>query len=52
MKRYSKAFAAVIGTILTIVFNQWGAEIGLPADWPATMTAALTPLAVLMVPNA
>lgn len=48
---YNKAIVAGIGMLVTILFNLYGERLGLPADWPETMTAVLTPLLVALIPN-
>ena len=51
MTRYTKAIVAVIGFATAFVFNTWGADFGLPADWPQAATATLTPFFVWLLPN-
>lgn len=52
MSKYSKAIVAVVGVGATLFFDAYGQQIGLPADWPETVTAMLTPVAVWLFPNA
>lgn len=51
MERYNKAIAALVGSIATILFAAYGEQLGLPPTWPETITAAVTPLIVYLIPN-
>ena len=51
MSRYAKFMVAAIGGALTLFFDQYGAQLGLPADWPESATAVLTPVIVYLWPN-
>lgn len=51
MNKYNKAIVAVIGAAATLAFDSFGQAWGLPPDWPETVTAVLTPIAVYFLPN-
>ncbi len=51
MGTIAKFIIAVIGMGATLVFDKYGVAWGLPADWPETVTAILTPVAVYFMPN-
>jgi hypothetical protein len=51
LNAYAKAIAAVVLAGATLLFDQFGTSWGLPADWPQTVTAVLTPVAVWWFAN-
>lgn len=51
MGKYNKAIAGLITALLTIFVSAYGETLGLPPDWPETMTTLLIPLVVYFVPN-
>ena len=51
IQRYNKAIVAVVGVGLTLIYDSYGAQMGLPADWPQIVLGALTPILVYAWPN-
>ena len=51
MTKYNKAIASLMLAVATGVFMKWGEDLGLPADWPETVTLVLSPIAVCWLAN-
>ena len=51
MSKYAKAIVGAIGMGATVLLDLYGDQLGLPADWPQTLTAVATPIAVYFFPN-
>lgn len=48
---YNKALVAIVGVAASFIFDQYGAQLGLPPGWPETITLAVTPVLVYLLPN-
>lgn len=51
MAQYNKFIIAIVGAVATMIFDRYGMAWGLPADWPQTVTAVVTPILVYVIPN-
>ena len=51
MQKYNKAIVAVVGVALTLFYDSYGAQLGLPTDWPKIALGIVTPIAVWAFPN-